>query len=109
MTEMALGWASAGPIHSHVHTESPIQGSLHRAGHAVDEAWESFHRAALGGTLASPAVQTKIEEALHEARLLLVKARDAADIEDQETVLALTARIEGIANQIQQDSERRKQ
>jgi hypothetical protein len=105
----APGSVYAGPIHSHADSHGPIQVSLHRAGHAVDQAWEAFHRAALGGTLESPAVQTKIEGALHEARALLVRARDAAEVEDKDTVLALTARIEGIANQIQQDSKRRKQ
>lgn len=105
----APAWSWAGPIHSQSESHGSIQDSLHRADHAVDQAWEAFHRAALGGTLASPAVQTKIEGDLHEARHLLMQARNAAEAEDAATVLSLTARIEGIARQIQEDSQRQKQ
>ena len=100
------GWAGhAGP---HFHPRSPIQESLYRADKNVDEAWEVFHQAALSGTLASPAIQTQIERDLHESRLLLVDARQAARGNDTRAVSALTARIEEIAIHIKEKSQRRK-
>ncbi len=114
LTFMALtvawgtGPARAGHAGSHVHSHSPIQESLHRADRNVDEAWEAFHQAALGGTLASPAIQTQIEHALHESRLLLVDARQAAEENDNRTVSTLTARIADISTQIKEKSRRQK-
>ena len=99
----------AGPEESLFHPRSPIQVSLYRADLNVDEAWEASHQAALGGTLASPAIQTQIERALHESRLLLVDARKAAQGNDNRAVSALTARIEEIATRIKEKSRRQKQ
>ena len=93
----------------HFHPQSPIQESLYRADKSADEAWEAFHQAALGGTLASPAVQTQIEQALHASRLLLVDARKAARENDERVVSLLTARIEKISTQIKEESRRQKQ
>ncbi|TKB62043.1 MAG: hypothetical protein E8D48_08485 [Nitrospira sp.] len=45
----------------------------------MDHAWEIYHRAALGGTVASPALQAEIEQHLHEARTLVTQAQEAAD------------------------------
>lgn len=99
-------WAGhAGP---HFHPRSPIQESLYRADKNVEEAWKAFHQAALGGTLASPAVQTQIEQALHESRLLLVDARKAARENDERVFSLLTARIEEISAQIKEKSRMRK-
>jgi len=99
-------WAGhAGP---HFHPRSPIQESLYRADKNVDEAWEAFHQAALGGTLASPAIQTQIERDLHESRLLLGNARKAARDNDERVVSRLTARIEKISTQIKEQSRRQK-
>ena len=100
--------ARAGHAGSHFHPRSPIQESLYRADRNVDEAWEAFHQAALGGTLASPAVQTQIEQALHESRLLLGNARKAARDNDERVVSRLTARIEKISMQIKEQSRRQK-
>ena len=101
-----LGRAShAGP---HFHPRTPIQESLYRADKNVDEAWEAFHQAALGGTLASPAIQRQIEQALHESRLLLVDARKAARDNDERVVSLLTARIAEISTQIKENSRRQK-
>ena len=99
----------AATVHSHSESQGAVQDSLRHAGNAIDEAWEEFHRAALGGTLASPVLQTKIEEALNEGRRLLIKARIASEVEDPATVLKLTSRIDEISHQIKQDSKRRKQ
>jgi hypothetical protein len=53
--------------------------AVHEAEHAVDHAWELYHRAALGGTVASPGLQADIEEHLHEARTLITQLHDAAE------------------------------
>ena len=100
------GWAGhAGP---HFHPRSPMEESLYRADKNVNEAWEAFHRAALGGTLASPAVQTQIEQDLHTSRLLLGDARKAARDNDMRTVSSLTARIGEISTRIKEKSRRQK-
>jgi hypothetical protein len=75
----------------------------------VDEAWEAFHRAALGGTLASPAVQVDIEMALHKARELLAKGHDYVDEGDKESVLRISAEIKQITDKIKRESQRKKQ
>lgn len=99
-------WAGhAGP---HFHPRSPMEESLYRADKNVNEAWEAFHRAALGGTLASPAVQTQIEQDLHTSRLLLVDARTAARDNDMRAVSSLTARIGEISTRIKEKSRRQK-
>ena len=100
------GWAGHAGLP--VHSRNFLQESLHHAGKNVDEAWEAFHRAALGGTLASPALQTEIERDLHTSRLLLADARKAARDHDKRTVSALTARIEEIAIHVKEKSRRPK-
>lgn len=98
----------AGDAGQHLHPPSPIQESLYQANRNADEAWEAFHQAALGGTLASPAIQAQIEQALHECRLLLGDARRAAEQNDHRIVAALTARIEAISTQVKERSRKRK-
>ena len=102
------GLGLAGHAGPHFHPRSPMEESLYRADQNVDEAWEAFHQAALGGTLASPAIQTQIEQALHESRLLLGNARKAARDNDERVVSRLTARIEKISTQIKEKSRRQK-
>ncbi len=80
----------AGPPSSQQHSS---QNNVREAARWVDEAWETFHRAALGGTLASPAVQTQIEHNLHEARSLLLQARDAEERGDHPERHRLVLRI----------------
>ncbi len=103
---IGLVWARTSG--KHFQPRNPVQASLYLAGKSVDEAWEAFHHSALGGTLASPSIQTKIEQALHDSRLLLVEARVAANADDDSAVLELTERIGRIARQIKKDSQRRK-
>lgn len=79
--------------------------ALHRAQHEVDYAWEVFHKAALGGTLASPAIQADAEEALHESRGLLVKARTAADLGDRSVLPPLLNRIHELTARAIADSQ----
>jgi hypothetical protein len=46
---------------------------------AVEKAWDVYHDGALGGTLQSPKVQTKLEMDLHKSRGLLAEAYEAED------------------------------
>ena len=54
-------------------------GKTKKARLAVEEAWDVYHDGALGGTLQSPKIQTKLEMDLHKSRGLLAEAYDAAD------------------------------
>lgn len=69
----------AGPIDPPGHAYQDMDQLVHEANHEVDHAWEVYHRAALGGTVASPALQAEIEQHLHEARTLITQAQEAAD------------------------------
>ena len=69
----------AGPIDPARHPHPEQARAVHEADHDVDHAWEVYHRAALGGTVASPALQADIEQHLHEARSLVTKAHEAAE------------------------------
>jgi len=89
---MATG-IHAGPLES---ADRPHQESLkavHDAEHEVDHAWEVYHRAALGGTVASPKLQAEIEEHLHQARTLITQAHEAADQGDQRQVETLIEQV----------------
>ena len=66
---------------------------VHKAEHTVDDAWEVYHRAALGGTVASPALQAEIEQHLHEARTLITQAQEAAERGDKRKVQRLVGQI----------------
>lgn len=104
---LAASFLQAGPLEP---ADRPHQGSLkvvHEAEHEVDHAWEVYHRAALGGAVASPALQAEIEEHLHEARTLVTQAQEAADRGDEQQVedlikqvrLHITRAIEGSKEQ----------
>lgn len=101
--------AIANPIHVPNHHEREMQSFIHDSAHAVDEAWEAFHRSALGGTLASPAVQVDIELSLHKARELLIKANDSMDRGDKESVVRLSSEIRQITDHVKRESQRKKQ
>ncbi|NJN70783.1 MAG: hypothetical protein HC801_11240 [Nitrospira sp.] len=66
---------------------------VHEANHEVDRAWEAYHRAALGGTVASPALQADIEQHLHEARTLVTQAHEAAEQGDRRQVEHLVKQV----------------
>lgn len=68
-----------GPIDPGTHPYPEAAQAVHEAEHAVDHAWETYHKAALGGTIASPVLQVEIEQHLHEARALVPQARSAAE------------------------------
>ena len=75
-------WSSnlmAGPVDFADHPHQENLRAVHEAEHDVDHAWEVYHRAALGGTVASPRLQAEIEEHLHQARSLMTQAQEAAE------------------------------
>lgn len=83
----------AGPIDASRHPHSDKIRMVHEAEHSVDHAWEIYHRAALGGTIASPSLQTQIEQHLHEARTLITEAQEAAERGDRRNVGRLVGEI----------------
>src|SRR5687768_5484462 len=91
-----LGTSSlqAGPINPGGHPHPVHAQAVHEAEHSVDHAWEVYHRAALGGTIASPALQVEIEQHLHEARTLVTQAQEAAERGDKRQVERLIVKIE---------------
>jgi hypothetical protein len=83
----------ADPIDSPGHAHQDKAQLVHEAYHEVDRAWEIYHRAALGGTVASPALQAEIEEHLHEARTLVTQAQEAAERGDDRQVEDLCKQV----------------
>jgi len=83
----------AGPIDPARHPRQDKAQMVHEAEHDVDQAWEVYHRAALGGTVASPALQADIEQHLHEARTLITQAQEAAERGDERQVQRLVSQV----------------
>ena len=83
----------AVPIDPALHPDQDNAQMVHEAEHSVDQAWEVYHRAALGGTVASPALQADIEEHLHEARTLITQAQEAAERGDEREVQSLVRQV----------------
>jgi hypothetical protein len=83
----------AGPIDPARHPHPEQARAVHEAEHDVDQAWEVYHRAALGGTVASPTLQADIEQHLHEARTLVTQAQEAAERGDKRQVDRLVGEI----------------
>ena len=83
----------AGPLEPAEHPHQASVRAVHEAEHEVDHAWEVYHRAALGGTVASPALQADIEEHLHEARTLITQALEAAQRGDEHQVEQLVRQV----------------
>jgi len=83
----------ADPIDPARHPQPDIAQIVHEAEHDVDQAWEVYHRAALGGTVASPALQADIEQHLHEARTLITQAQEATERGDERQVQRLVSQV----------------
>ncbi len=98
----------AGPIDSPGHPHEDKAQLVHEARHEVDQAWEVYHRAALGGTVASPALQAEIEQHLHEARTLVTQAQEAADRGDERQVEELCKQVRLHTTQAIKGSEEQK-
>ncbi|WP_447600121.1 hypothetical protein [Nitrospira sp. Nam80] len=90
---LGVAVALGGPIDSARHPHPDKIQMVHEAEHTVDHAWEVYHRAALGGTIASPALQAEIEQHLHQARTLVPQAQEAADRGDKGEVERLIGQI----------------
>ncbi|RMH35812.1 MAG: hypothetical protein D6690_08010 [Nitrospirae bacterium] len=84
------------------------QRILQAAEKSVEAAWDAFHRAALGGTLASPQLQMEIEAALGLARELVIKARAAGKAGREQDVKMLSEQIHRLCDSIIIRSQRRK-
>ena len=67
---------------------------------AVEQAWETYHHAALGGTLSSPMSQTELEKNLHLTRALLASAYEAEDSGDMKTAHKLIKQIMQITDKV---------
>ena len=106
---LATSPLQAGPIDPVRHPDPDHAQAVHDAEHAVDDAWDIYHRAALGGTIASPALQATIEEHLHEARALVAQVQEAADREDTGQVRRLVHQIKRHASHAIQGSKEHKQ
>ncbi|MBS0151611.1 MAG: hypothetical protein JSR31_11775 [Nitrospira sp.] len=83
----------AGPIDSTDYPHQEHVRAVHESEHEVDHAWEVYHQAALGGTVASPKLQAEIEEHLHQARALITQAHEAADQGDAGQVERLIKQV----------------
>lgn len=101
--------AAAEPIRATQESLEEAQHLIHDAGHAMDHAWDAFHKAALGGTLASPEIQTEAEAKLMQGRALLRKARQAHHEGDMEEVKKLTKQIHQLSAEIQLKSQMEKE
>ena len=76
---------------------------------AVEKAWDVYHHAALGGTLASPTVQSHMESNLHKSRALLAEAYDAEERGDKKTTENLILKIIQIPHSVITGSQEPKQ
>ena len=99
---------AAGPIDPALHPNPQQARAVHNAEHQVDHAWEVYHRAALGGTVASPALQADIEQHLHDARTLVTKAHEAAERGQKRQVDQLLTEIKIHTSQAIKESKEQK-
>jgi len=105
---LVSGTLLAAPLDPERHPHPQSAQAVHEAEHTVDHAWEVYHRAALGGTIASPAIQVEIEDHLHEARLLITQAQEAAERGDRQTVKHLIDQVKIQTTQAIKGSEEHK-
>jgi len=88
--------------------DNKFLGKTAKARFAVEQAWETYHDAALGGTLASPEIQSKLEMNLHRSRALLAEAYDAEDRGDMKTLDKMIIEIIQIKNEVITESREQK-
>ena len=67
---------------------------------AVELAWDMYHHAALGGTLASPTIQTELEMNLHKSRALLAEAYESEERGDIQKTQMLIQQILKITKKV---------
>ena len=109
MLWITAGATCLGAVPEESMAKESSQTIIHGAAQAVDEAWEEFHSAAIGGTLASPAIQTRIESQLHQARSLLMEARMANRRKDWRSVIMITEKVIELSSHIVRASREKKQ
>ena len=109
MTSAADGTPAYGVPPEATPNQPEARDLILQSAQATEHAWEEFHSAAIGGTLASPAVQSNIERQLHEARALLMEARHAERANRFDSVKTLTQSILRITQNIVQASREKKQ
>ena len=80
-------------------------GRTTKARLAVEEAWNVYHDGALGGTLQSPKIQTKLEMDLHKSRGLLAEAYDAEDGGDLKKTNKIIQKIMNITHRVIAESQ----
>lgn len=86
--------------------------TVHTTTHArlsVELAWDTYHHAALGGTLASPIIQSELEMNLHKSRALLAEAYDAEERGDIQQTQVLIKQILEITQKVIAESQEPKQ
>ena len=84
-------------------------GKTTQARLAVEKAWDVYQDGALGGTLQSPKVQTKLEMDLHQSRGLLAEAYDAEDGGDLQKTNKIIQKIMKITHRVIVESKVQKQ
>lgn len=109
LPSMVVGTPAYGVSPAATQEKEEARDLIHQTAQATEHAWEEFHAAAIGGTLASPTVQSNIERQLHEARALLMEARKAERDNRFDSVKALTQKIKQITQNIVQASREKKQ
>ena len=67
---------------------------------AVELAWDMYHHAALGGTLASPTILTELEMNLHKSRALLAEAYESEERGDIQKTQMLIQQILKITKKV---------
>lgn len=90
---LTASFLQAGPIDIPDHSDQSTLRLVHEVEHEVDHAWEVYHRAALGGTVASPKLQAEIEEHLHQARTLITQAQEEVNQGDTGRVASLVKQV----------------
>jgi len=108
MALIGAATVQAGALEPADRTRQESVRAVHEAAHEVDHAWEVYHRAALGGTVASPALQADIEEHLHEARTLIMLALEAAERGDDRQAEHLVEQVRVHTTHAIEDSKEQK-
>lgn len=108
MAHIGAATVQAGALEPTDRTHKESVRAVHEAAHEVNQAWEVYHRAALGGTLASPALQADIEEHLHEARTLIMLALEAVQRGDDRQAERLVEQVRVHTTHAIEDSKEQK-
>jgi hypothetical protein len=106
---MAWCLAASAPVTLAYASDPERLAPIQEARAAVNHAWEVYHRAALSGTLESPALQVSIEKDLRAARALLAEVERSDDPGAMAVSNGRIDRIRELTDRIITQSHRRKQ